>query len=851
MGEIFKLFGSVFVKTDEAQESLKNIGQQAENIGGKFDKAGSAVSGIGKKFMPATAAIGGVAVSTGKMAMDFEDAIAKVSTIADTTQVPIEDLEKSILELSNTSGIASTEIAENVYNAISAGQSTGDAVNFVENSTKLAKAGFAEAGDALDILTTILNSYGMEASEVTNVSDMLIQTQNLGKTTVAELSSAMGKVIPTAKANGVQLDQLCGSYAVMTSNGIATAETTTYLNSMLNELGKQGTSAANAFAAGTEDIKEGGLTMAEAMEMGWSLTDVLAVLGKQASESGTTIGNMFGSAEAGKAATVLYDNAEKLNSAVQQMGDSAGATDEAYAKLETKSFNLQKVLNEVKNTGIELGKTIMSSLGPMIEDGSEKVHQFCEWFSKLDEGQKQTILKIGMLVAAVGPALIVVGKVISGVGSIITVGGKLIKGGSMLISGISKLAGVAKGLFALMAANPIMLVVAAVAALVAGFVYLWNNCEGFRDFFINMWEKIKESAGKAVDFVKDKIEGIKEFFGGIKDIVGSTLGAVKEEAAERLGAIKQAYDEHGGGITGAAAAAMEAVHQKYKLGYDLLNKVTGGKLDEIKESFAEKMSGLKDKAAGALDTVKEETKERLGAIKQAYDEHGGGITGAAAAAMEAVHQKYKLGYDLLNKVTGGKLDEIKESFAEKMSGLKDKAEEKLADIKEKFNGKFEDAKGIVKGAIDAIKGFFNFEWHLPDLKLPHFSIAGEFNLNPPSVPKLSVDWYAKAMDKPVIMNKPTAFGINADGQIMAGGEKGSEVVSGTDTLMTMIREAVSTDDSDVSVELSNISAKLDKLIEAVQMLAQLGLSIKVDDPYKIFKLVKSEQRKYDKALGGT
>lgn len=774
MGEIFKLFGSVFVKTDEAQESLKNIGQQAENIGGKFDKAGSAVSGIGKKFMPATAAIGGVAVSTGKMAMDFEDAIAKVSTIADTTQVPIEDLEKSILELSNTSGIASTEIAENVYNAISAGQSTGDAVNFVENSTKLAKAGFAEAGDALDILTTILNSYGMEASEVTNVSDMLIQTQNLGKTTVAELSSAMGKVIPTAKANGVQLDQLCGSYAVMTSNGIATAETTTYLNSMLNELGKQGTSAANAFAAGTEHIKEGGLTMAEAMEMGWNLTDVLSILDKQAAESGTTIGNMFGSAEAGKAATVLYDNAEKLNSAVQQMGDSAGATDEAYAKLETDSFNLQKVLNEVKNTGIEFGKTIMSSLGPMIEDGSEKVHQFCEWFSKLDEGQKQTILKIGMLVAAAGPALIVVGKVVSGVGSIITVGGKLIKGGSMLISGISKLAGVAKGLFALMAANPIMLVVAAVAALVAGFVYLWNNCEGFRNFFINMWENIKEAAGNGVEFVKEKIDGIKEFFGGVKEAVG-----------------------------------------------------------------------------GVLNNVKEETKERLGEIKNAYDEHGGGLAGAAAAAMEAVHQKYKLGYDLLNKVTGGKLDEIKESFAEKMSGLKDKAEEKLSEIKEKFNGKFEDAKGIVKGAIDAIKGFFNFEWHLPDLKLPHFSIAGEFNLNPPSVPKLSVDWYAKAMDKPVIMNKPTAFGINADGQIMAGGEKGSEVVSGTDTLMAMIQEAVSTDDSDVGDALRNISAKLDKLIEAVQMLAQLGLSIKVDDPYKIFKLVKNEQRKYDKAYGGT
>ena len=237
--------------------------------------------------------------------------MAKVSTIADETEVPISDLETAILNLSDETGIAATDIADNVYNAISAGQSTGDAVNFVSNATKLAKAGFAESGDALDILTTIMNAYGMEADKVTDVSDMLIQTQNLGKTTVAELSSAMGKVIPTAKAQGVELDSLCGAYAVMTSNGIATAETTTYLNSMLNELGKQGSTAATAFAKGTEHIKEGGLTMAEAMEQGWSLTDVLSILDEQAYESGTSISNMFSSAEAGKAANVLWGQCGK------------------------------------------------------------------------------------------------------------------------------------------------------------------------------------------------------------------------------------------------------------------------------------------------------------------------------------------------------------------------------------------------------------------------------------------------------------------------------------------------------------------------------------------------------------
>ena len=204
------------------------------------DKAGQKLEAFGQKMMVVSAGIAAFATGAAKMAVDFEDAIAKVSTIMDTGAMSVEEMEDAIVNLSNETGIAAGEIADNVYNAISAGQKTGDAVNFVRQSTKLATAGFAESGDTLDLLTTILNAYGLEAEQVTNVSDMLIQTQNLGKTTVAELSSAMGKVIPTANANKVALDQLCAGYAIMTANGVATAESTTYMNSMLNELGKTG-----------------------------------------------------------------------------------------------------------------------------------------------------------------------------------------------------------------------------------------------------------------------------------------------------------------------------------------------------------------------------------------------------------------------------------------------------------------------------------------------------------------------------------------------------------------------------------------------------------------------------------
>ena len=538
-------------KLESAAENANAKLSQIGAIGDKFSSAGKKVTEIGKKMTGVSVGIAGIAVTSAKMSMDFEDAIAKVNTIADTTQVPIDSIKKSIIELSDQSGISAVEIANSVYDAISAGQSTADAVGFVQNATKLAKAGFAETGDALDLLTTIMNSYGLSADEVAKVSDTLIMTQNLGKTTVAELSSAMGKVIPTAKSQGVQLQELASAYAVMTSNGISTAETTTYLNSMLNELGKQGTTAAKAFADGTEHIKEGGLTMAEAMEMGWSLTDVLSILDEQAYVAGTSISNMFSSSEAGKAASVLWDNGAKFNEVFVQMSDSIGATETAYGKLETSSFRMEKSINALKNTAIQLGDSLMATLAPILDIIEEKLRAFTEWFSSLDEEQKQRIVTIGLTVAAIGPLLIVLGTVLKSVGSILGV----FKGVGSVISFLSTTVIPALSTaLSFLAANPIVLVIAAIVAVIAAIVLFGDQIQeviakvdewlqgvfvkdwteifgptlgeilnGFFATISTVWESIKQILNGVIDFIKGIFSGdwervwngVVEIFDGI------------------------------------------------------------------------------------------------------------------------------------------------------------------------------------------------------------------------------------------------------------------------------------------------------------------------------------------------
>lgn len=489
---------------EKVREFGDKVGEAVSNFGGNITKLGDGISGIGQKLAPVSAASGAILTGSTLLASKFTDAMAKVNTIADTSKVSLEDISAEIMALSDQTGISASEIADAVYNAISAGQDTADAVSFVSNATSLARAGFTDTASAIDILTTILNAYGLEASEVTGVCDKLITTQNLGKTTVAELASAMGKVIPTAKSQGVQIDELCGAYAVMTANGIATAETTTYLNSMLNELGKQGSTAADAFAAGTEHIKKGGLTMAEAMEQGWSLTDVLGVLKEQAEISGTSVSNMFGSAEAGKAASVLTDNAAKVNEAIQQMNTSADATTTALEKLETPSHTVDVALNQVKNSGIELGEAILSAMAPGLESLSELISDVTSMFNGLSPEMKETVVSILAIVTAIGPALIIGGKVVSGLGQIITVGGSLI---SLLTGAFSGAISGAGSVLSLLASGPVGIVVAAIGGLIAILVVAYNKCEWFRDGVNAAIEKVKNVWSAAID----KIRGLFNF----------------------------------------------------------------------------------------------------------------------------------------------------------------------------------------------------------------------------------------------------------------------------------------------------------------------------------------------------
>lgn len=436
-----------------AQE-MQLAGQKVGEVGEKISGIGDKISGAGKSLMPVTGAIVGAGTASVVAATDFDTSMGKLSTIADTSKVSTEDLKAQILDVSNTYGVSASDIAEAAYSAISAGQDTEDAVQFVADAMQLAKAGFTDSGTAIDTLTTIMNAYGDASGSTADISDRLITAQNLGKTTVAELGSRMGKVIPTAAMYGANLDNLASAYVTTTKNGISTAESTTYINGMLNELGKSGSTASDILKNKT------GKSFKELMDSGMNLTDVLQIIQDAADASGKSMADMFSSQEAAKAAATITQHADDFTESMDAMAESGGKTAEAFAIVDdTTAASIEKLKTSVQNLAIQLGDILI----PVVEEVAGHVQRVVDWLDSLDDSQKKTIVTVAAVVAAVGPALIIIGKVVSGVGGIVGGLGAAIKV-------IATVVGIITGTVIPAIASVISLIVGTVIPAIAAFV---------------------------------------------------------------------------------------------------------------------------------------------------------------------------------------------------------------------------------------------------------------------------------------------------------------------------------------------------------------------------------------------
>lgn len=353
---------------DEAGDDLDDFGDGADDAGNNSERFGKRASNALQTVSSILASAGivkgvqelaGAFLEASDAAAAFETATMKVSTIADTNAVSLDTLANGVMDMSLDTGQAVGDLSEALYSALSASVDTVNSVQFTATATKLATGGFTSSATSVDVLTTALNAYGLEADKAGSISDMLITTQNLGKTTVDELAASVGKVIPLASAYGVEMDNLSAAYAELTKGGIATAEAGTYLKGMLRELGDSGSAVSKVL------IEETGFSFAQLMQQGYSLGDVMNVLGETVGGDAGAFNELWSSAEAGLGALSLYNaGAEQFNTTLDAMQNSLGATEAAYATMtNTTAHSKEEMQNAAANLQIVIGQ----NLNPAIE----------------------------------------------------------------------------------------------------------------------------------------------------------------------------------------------------------------------------------------------------------------------------------------------------------------------------------------------------------------------------------------------------------------------------------------------------------------------------------------------------
>ena len=582
---------------DSVSDAAKDVGDSASDIGDSIgdgfeegtDQASTAIDALAQALLAAGVTASVKAITDALMdctqaSMEFETAMAKVGTIADESQKPLGDMRNEILALSSETGKSVGELAEATYQAISASVATESAVDFVGTANKLAVGGFSDTTTAVDILTTAINAYGMSADDASKISDVLITTQNLGKTSVAQLGASMGMVIPLAAAYNMNLEDLAASYALLTANGTQTAQATTYVKAALNELG------STSSVVGSTLKKQTGKTFAELMAEGNSLGDVLQVLADSVDGDTTAFNNMWSSSEAGVGMlSILHIGTSKYNSLVQAMEGSTGAATTAFEKMsETGEFAQQRFQNAIENLKIAIGDELAPVLMELQQSGADAM----EWATEFVKEHPEVVAAVTALAAAL--AVLAAALV-----------------GLLVVNQVSK---AFEAFSAALLANPFGLVALALVSLTAATVAFGKV----------MKDRTSDAAKN-----RKAIEQCRKSYNNLKDSIEEHEETAKEN-------IKSAETE---------AATYQTLSDKL---YDLANKTSktaaekaqmSAMVDQLNEAMPElglsidETTGALNKEKSAVDAVIDSMKQQ--ALASAYQEQ---VKQAATDVAEAETQ---------------------------------------------------------------------------------------------------------------------------------------------------------------------------------------------------------------------
>ena len=720
-------------KLKSLEEQAKQSGTALQNIAAKGEKlktVGDNISNVGTKLLPVTAGVVGLGTAAVKTAADFDSAMSKVAAVSGATGKDLDALRDKAREMGSKTKFSASEAAEAMNYMAMAGWKTEDMLSGIEGVMNLAAASGEDLATTSDIVTDALTAFGLSAKDSGHFADILAAASSNANTNVSMMGETFKYCAPIAGALGFSAEDTAEAIGLMANAGIKGSQAGTALRTIMNNL--------------SGDVKICGSSIGEVTVATTNADGSMRDLSDILADCRTAFSGLSESEKAAAAESLVGKNAMSGFLALMNAGEAdinklSSAIDNcdgcAAGMAETMNDNLAGQLTILKSQLQELAISFGELLMPAIRTIVGWIQKFVDWLNSMDEGTRKVIVTIALVAAAIGPVLIIVGKVISAIGTIMTI--------------IPKLAGVinaAKGVIAafnaVCAANPYVLIIAAIVALVAAFIYLWNNCEEFRQFWIDLWESIKEiavavwealkefftAAWEAIkttavtvwnaikDFFTGLWEGIKNIFTTVVNAISTFLtnawNAIKNTVTTVFNAIKTFFTTIWNGIKSVITTVVTAISTFLSTAWNGIKTAITTVLNAIKSVVTTVWNGIKTTITNIVNGIKN-------AVTTAWNNIKSAVSNAANAIKNAVSNAFNAMLNGIKNVCGNIYGAVKSGFDKAINFVKNLASEAFQWGADFIGGIVNGIKSMigkvgdaVSSVADKIRSFLHFS--VPD-----------------------------------------------------------------------------------------------------------------------------------------
>lgn len=402
---------------------------------------------------------------------------------------------------------------------------------------------------------------------------------------------------------------------------------------------------------------------------------------------------------------------------------------------------------------------------------------------------------------------------------------------------------------------PYIAIVAAIAAVAAGVIYCYNHFETFRNIVNGVAEWIQTNLVAAFEFLRPYIEAIISAVGDLVSAIGDRLmqaftwivtkiTEVYNSSSPIVQAIKTLFTTHFENIKTVITTVFNVIKTVVSTVLTVIRQIIQTITAAINGDWSGVWNGIKSIFSTIWNAIKSIVTTVINGVKSVISNTLNAIKSVVSSVLNSIKSVFSSAWNGIKSTVSSVINGVKSTISSGLNAAKNTVTNVLNSIKNAFSNILNGAKNVVSNVINKIKGFFNFSWSLPKLKLPHVTISGKFSLTPPSVPKFGISWYKKAMDEPYLFTKPTLFDVNpATGTARGAGEAGDEVMIGKDTMLNMIRQAVAVENAGLLDKFDLLIALLDAFFPKV--LDMLNMAVVLEDGTLVGKLAP----KMDEALG--